>query len=375
MSALDGWKQALDGWDGWGQALDGWDGWPSGPGNAAGGLVAALSRSREGVLGTIPAVDGPRSLLSGKVGWPSGTHVPGEMVYWSAAIRQRILLTELLPQFAFSSTSGEVELASQTGALVCKLVRPKVEVFEEQVAAVETYVLLRNERTPEILAQRMYTPSFFAAILPLDPRRTPYTLELMEVLVLVASCLVQRFKHELNCPRPRLYSPLIQPVLPDPPYSTYPSGHCTESFLLAEVLAALITPSKPTGAQEAWLGSAWLQLRRLAERIATNRVVAGIHFPVDNVAGHALGKSLAEYLRHLADPESMKGWQARTVVDPSKALLDSEFDPFQREGSLTQSPDADYNNAESADKESTQVNLSLWPWLWQQARAEWVTTA
>ena len=44
------------------------------------------------------------------------------------------------------------------------------------------------------------------------------------------------------------------------------------------------------------------QLMRQASRIAINRTVAGVHFPVDSAAGALLGLTLGEYFIHRCRP-------------------------------------------------------------------------
>ena len=78
-------------------------------------------------------------------------------------------------------------------------------------------------------------------------------------------------------------------MITTPGHGAYPSGHATQAFMLARLLDGLLglsihAPSKA------------LQLYRQASRIATNRVVAGVHFPVDSVAGRLLGHVIAEYV-------------------------------------------------------------------------------
>ena len=72
-----------------------------------------------------------------------------------------------------------------------------------------------------------------------------------------------------------------------------------------------------------------VQLQRIAARIAMNRVIAGVHFPVDNISGRILGQTLGEFV--LARCEGTFGWVPR-AVDCSELFLDPEqrFDPFHQ---------------------------------------------
>ena len=74
-----------------------------------------------------------------------------------------------------------------------------------------------------------------------------------------------------------------------PQHGSMPSGHATEGHVIAGILTALVPGANSNS-------SAAIYLRRAAWRIAANRVVAGLHFPVDNIAGRLLGDALGQYI-------------------------------------------------------------------------------
>ncbi len=80
-------------------------------------------------------------------------------------------------------------------------------------------------------------------------------------------------------------------MITTPGHGSFPSGHATQAHAVAHVLKALLHLD-PTRQAHAMVID---QLDRQAARIATNRVVAGVHFPVDSMAGRMLGIALAEY--------------------------------------------------------------------------------
>jgi hypothetical protein len=104
-----------------------------------------------------------------------------------------------------------------------------------------------------------------------------------------------RVKHALACRRPVEYSPQIQPMIPTPGHGSFPSGHATEAFVTAFVFEALLAHAHAHGTAGGHGSPIFVQLMRIAERIAINRTVAGVHFPVDSVAGMVLGRTLAEF--------------------------------------------------------------------------------
>jgi len=81
--------------------------------------------------------------------------------------------------------------------------------------------------------------------------------------------------------RPHQLDPAIVPLFPVPPFPSYPSNHSTFSATRAEVLAYLF----PTRADF---------IRALGKEAGDSRIWAGIHFPMDNVAGVELGKKVAQ---------------------------------------------------------------------------------
>ena len=103
----------------------------------------------------------------------------------------------------------------------------------------------------------------------------------------------------------------------------------------------------------------------LAARIATNRVVAGLHFPVDNLAGRLLGHTLGEYvMARLLGPGN--NWQPRRF-DGALVPNGTPFDPLRQP--LTGGAAAPYFLGFGA-AQLFSVPSTILDWMWDRAYTE-----
>jgi hypothetical protein len=103
-------------------------------------------------------------------------------------------------------------------------------------------------------------------------------------------------KQTFACPRPIDFTGQLGPLILTPGHDTWPSGHSSESHLVARLLGELIECDGATSRSKA----AFKRLFDAARRIATNREVAGLHFPADTEVGCVLGDALGGYVAALA---------------------------------------------------------------------------
>ena len=83
------------------------------------------------------------------------------------------------------------------------------------------------------------------------------------------------------------HRPVDHPLVPQLTTSSFPSGHAATSFACATTLAAFVPRSRQ------------IVLYVLAAGIAYSRVYVGVHYPVDVIAGAAVGLGVATALRRL----------------------------------------------------------------------------
>lgn len=114
-------------------------------------------------------------------------------------------------------------------------------------------------------------------------------------------------------------------------------------------------------------------LMRLASRIAVNRTVAGVHFPVDSAAGAVLGLTLAEFVHGQC---TGGGWTTSKFnglcYSPSSdfdwhGLYEAANDHQRLE---TEGPDGVWAKAKQRRPEGGKAPALAW--LWNKAQEEWV---
>ena len=103
---------------------------------------------------------------------------------------------------------------------------------------------------------------------------------LVAVAVAVADATAKGLKSLVDVERPSSHFARPEPLVPAPHDASFPSGHAATSFAAATILTATVP--------RFW--SLWFLL---AIAIAFSRVYVGVHYPLDVVAGAALGAVIA----------------------------------------------------------------------------------
>jgi len=126
---------------------------------------------------------------------------------------------------------------------------------------------------------------YWLAMLMIDAGHDPATCLLIRVARRVGEVVVMCLKEEYHEARPSQVCPVIVPLLGPPVTPSFPSGHALQNHLIALCLgAANRSPNQPD------------MLTKLARRIAQNRVIAGLHYPLDNEAGEVAARKCFELL-------------------------------------------------------------------------------
>ena len=282
-------------------------------------------------------------------------------------IPREIVLDDLL--FRMVSVVPGFDGASRTGSLVLRagmhdlvtLHRPGDNgAFVKQLDVVIAAADLRADRLIEIEEQVDDILGYFAAILHLQEDRTPWTMELLTAAIRLAGYVVMPIKLYFDVPRPIHYARQVLPVIQTPFHGAWPSGHAIEAFAVATVIEALTAPTLTGDVFDLHDSGASMGLpMRMAERIADNRMIAGVHFPTDSLAGAVLGVALGQALvnRALGRPRT----PAYTLA--AGAGMADDFNL----GLLAEHLD----NSAMIDLEKGTGDPIL-PGLWREARAEMV---
>jgi len=216
---------------------------------------------------------------------------------YGAQVRASLALFELSSSVAFRVKDkkqailegGWLDSAKEEKrAELVMMERPTRAYFEGQLELVDAWSSRRDVRAAEIVTQVVPPVPYFASLLNMQAGTHRRTLEMINAALQFTYAVCMQFKHALACPRPSEYSVGVQAMIEVPMHPTLPAGHAAEAHVTAAILSKLagLVPGSTTDKM----------LRRLAFRIAENRVIAGVHFPVDMTAGRLLGDALAEYV-------------------------------------------------------------------------------
>jgi membrane-associated phospholipid phosphatase len=155
-------------------------------------------------------------------------------------------------------------------------------------------VMQAKERTPEqlnlIYLEAPYEGPFRTLTRDklFDFEKHPATSALLAAVDHEVVYYVMHYKHLIQRARPTQLEPKLTLVVPIPGNSSYPGGHAAQSYSMALVLGMLDPAHKDAYVQRSIEGS-------------HRREIAGLHYPMDAVAGRRLAAAVVDAM--LAHPD------------------------------------------------------------------------
>jgi hypothetical protein len=167
----------------------------------------------------------------------------------------------------------------------------------------ETGVLLKRQKdllgpNEAMRRQRIVTESgndLTAYMLPLGADVTAgsdATAILFQMIIWVGGVIGQHYKSRFMAERPSVLEPRLRPFLPVPAFSSYPSNHALQSFLMAEIFARAVPEHPGVSA-----------LFRAAREVSENREWAGLHVASDTEAGRKLARLVAPVMEEVLEDQ------------------------------------------------------------------------
>jgi len=220
--------------------------------------------------------------------------------YWSAYHYSFTVLAEFV---TIADTSGKTLWNSPALFNSLDAVLPKTKpAIDKELDELVELIEYRGGVMSEALAQRENLWAYFSGIFMSDSWSAPYTRDLVEIAGRIGQFQALYYKRLFNRARPSQFSPAIFPVIHVPGHASYPSGHATESRLIALCLAEVMPPAASTPPPPASTGTPPVPppesspLMQMAQRIARNREVLGVHYPSDSLAGKILADASFQIL-------------------------------------------------------------------------------
>jgi hypothetical protein len=155
-------------------------------------------------------------------------------------------------------------------------------------------VLAARDERPDamgaILSQDVEFFSDFLAVLNMRPGSHPQTWRVLHIASLIGSFAALYLKSKHDLPRPSQLCPALLPPIPVPGHSSWPSGHSTQAHLMKNCMLMVFAAGTMSAADQAVWNS---NLTSLADSIARNREIAGLHYAKDSEGGARLADLLS----------------------------------------------------------------------------------